>query len=372
MSYDGLEEAVKNSDFIMESVAENVDVKKSVYKRINKYLPPHAIIATGTSGLSVDLIAEEFDEVKRERFFGVHFFNPPYNMVLCEFILSKFSNREVAADLKEYLKSVLHRNVVEVKNTAAFMGNRIGFQFMNLALQFAEKYRHRGGIDYIDTIMGGFTGRAMSPLTTSDFVGLDVHEAIVDNIYRNTNDYEHESFIMPEFSLNMIRENHLGKKSGIGLYKPVRHADGTKETYVYDIETKEYRPKREYNFPFAECMISFLKNGEYEKSFKILVNDKSPEAKICLELLLRYALYGIYASKTIGEDIHSADKVMASGFNWVPPLCVYHILDNAGGFVKLANEVLPRGVLEDADLGETLSDLSSSNYDFRPFFKAKG
>ena len=140
-------------------------------------------------------------------------------MTLCEFIPSQYADKTQAHLLKLYLRDVLHRNVVEVKDTAAFMGNRIGFQFINLALQFAEKYKYSGGIDYIDTIMGGFTGRAMAPLTTSDFVGLDVHQAIVKNIYENTCDYEHNSFVLPAFVQEMIREKRLGRKSGAGLYK---------------------------------------------------------------------------------------------------------------------------------------------------------
>ncbi len=372
ISYDNLEEAVKNSDFIMESVAENIEVKKSVYRLINQYIPLNAIIATGTSGLSIDILANELDIYNRNRFFGVHFFNPPYNMTLCEFILSKYSNREVATELKAYLNTVLLRNVVEVKNTVAFMGNRIGFQFINLSLQFAEKYKYSGGIDYIDSIMGGFTGRAMPPLATADFVGLDVHKAIVDNIYRNTTDYEHESFNIPNFALKMVENNRLGRKSGIGLYKLIYHTDDSKEVYVYDVDKDEYRPKRTYSFPFAEQMIAYFKNGDYVKALKVLISNKSPEAKICLELLIRYTIYGIYTSKTIGEDIHSADKVMASGFNWVPPLCIYGILNDAYGFVNIARDMLPESILQAANLDELLSVVPATEYDYRPFFKAKG
>ena len=372
VSYDELSECIKKSDLIIESVIEDICIKKSVYQKVNEYIPPNAIIATGTSGLSVDVLAEQLDEDKRKRFFGVHFFNPPYNMTLCEFIPSKYSDRQVALELKDYLRFNLLRNVVEVKNTAAFMGNRIGFMFINLALQFAEKYKYSGGIDYIDSIMGGFTGRAMPPLGTSDFVGLDVHKAIVDNIYNNINDYEHESFVIPEFVQSMINENHLGRKSGIGLYKLVYHGDNSKEVYVYDIETNMYRPKRKYSFPFAEHMIAYLRNGDYAKAFSSLISNKSPEARICVELLVRYVLYGIFTSKTIGEDIHSADKVMASGFNWIPPLCVYNVLNANGEFEKISKELLPPNILNNLKLDDVLSDLPLSNYDYRPFFKAKG
>ena len=370
--YDDLDACIAESDFIMECVAEDLEVKKALYRRISSSIPKRAIVASGTSGLSINTLAEELDKERRRQFFGVHFFNPPYSITLCEFIPSQYADKTQAHLLKLYLRDVLHRNVVEVKDTAAFMGNRIGFQFINLALQFAEKYKYSGGIDYIDTIMGGFTGRAMAPLTTSDFVGLDVHQAIVKNIYENTCDYEHNSFVLPAFVQEMIREKRLGRKSGAGLYKLVRHSGGAKEIYVYDIETQEYRPKRKYSFPFAEHMIFHLRNGNYEMAFRVLVNNHSPEAEICLELLVRYVLYSLYVSRTVGEDIHSSDKVMASGFNWAPPLCVYNALQLAENFERLADRILPAELKNLLDMNEILVDIPSSEYDFRPYFKAKG
>ena len=121
------------------------------------------------------------------------------------------------ASLKEYLSEKLHRTIAESKDLPAFLGNRIGFYVMNEALQYAEKYQDNGGIDYIDSLLGPFTGRTMAPLTTSDFVGLDVHKAIVDNIYENTNDYVHEKFVLPTFVQELIDEGRLGRKTRQGL-----------------------------------------------------------------------------------------------------------------------------------------------------------
>jgi 3-hydroxyacyl-CoA dehydrogenase len=212
MIYDDLEKCISSSDLVFESVSEDIRIKKHVYMKIAKYLQPRTVIGTGTSGLSINEISECFDEIVRPNFMGIHMYNPPYNMTLCEIIPSKYTDVNVLNGMKTYLKCVLHRNVVEVKDKPAFMGNRIGFQFINEALQFAETYKDNGGIDYIDSILGPFTGRSMAPLTTSDFVGLDVHKAIVDNVYNNTEDYAHETFVMPEFALKL---NNLSTLSNI-------------------------------------------------------------------------------------------------------------------------------------------------------------
>jgi 3-hydroxyacyl-CoA dehydrogenase len=365
VSYDKLPECVAQSDLILESVAEDFDIKKSIYKLINPHIPANAIIASGTSGLSIEALAEQLDPDKRKRFFGVHFFNPPYNLTLCELIPSKYSDTQLSDDLKIYLKNTLFRNVVVVKDTAAFMGNRIGFMFINLAMQYAVRFKGEGGIDYMDSILGGFTGRAMKPLVTADFVGLDVHKAIVDNIYSHTNDYEHEAFLLPAFTQELISENKLGRKTGSGLY-------ASKGQEVYDVATKAYRQKGKYQHPFAVSMIDLIRSGDYALAISSLVRNESQEARLCLELLVRYALYGIYESKTIGEDVHSADKVMASGFNWIPPLCVYNVLNRARKFDEIAYEIVPQEILRGLSLDELLTDIPESEYDYRPFFKAKG
>jgi len=181
-----LEKCVAESDLVFESSKEDIGVKKEIAAQVAKTLRPHAVSCTGSSGLSITEIANCYPDGLKEHFFGVHMFNPPYSMSLCELTPTAFSDKAMQAELKEYLSKKLIRTVVQVKDSPAFLGNRIGFQFINEALQYAEKYKDNGGIDYIDALLGSFTGRTMPPLTTSDFVGLDVHKAIVDNIYENT------------------------------------------------------------------------------------------------------------------------------------------------------------------------------------------
>ena len=101
-----------------------------------------------------------------------------------------------------------------------------GTVVMHEALQYAERYQDNGGIDYIDALLGPFTGRTMPPISTADFVGLDVHKAIVDNIYENTNDYVHEKFVLPAYAQKLIDEKKLGRKSGEGLYKLIKNDSG--------------------------------------------------------------------------------------------------------------------------------------------------
>ena len=364
-----LEECVVESDLIFESSVENIHIKTEIAKRVAKVLKETAVSCTGTSGLSITSLAECYPEELRSHFFGVHMFIPPYNMSLCEFIPTKYSDKQTAEELKVYLEKKLYRTVVEVKDSPAFLGNRIGFQFINEALQYAEKYKDNGGIDYIDAILGSFTGRTMAPLTTSDFVGLDVHKAIVDNLYENTNDYAHETFVLPEFVENLVSEKRLGRKKGVGLYQLVRYESGLKRHTVLDIGTGLYRDEFSYVFPFADKMKKYIAEGDYQKAFDGLVNNQALEAEICRHFLLNYIVYSLYATKEVGYTIEAADDVMATGFKWCPPLAMFHAFNAVTDVPTLMRAALP-DVCDKVDLDGLLEEIKPSKYDYRLYFKS--
>lgn len=367
--FDSLEACVAESDLVFESSKEELRVKEEIARRVAKALRPHAVSCTGTSGLSITDIASCYPENLRGHFFGVHMFNPPYNMSLCELTPTAYADPAMKAELKAYLEKVLYRTVVEVKDSPAFLGNRIGFQFINEALQFAERFRDNGGIDYIDAILGSFTGRSMAPLTTSDFVGLDVHKAIVDNIFENTGDYAHDTFVLPRFVEKLIGQKKLGRKSGGGLYQLVKYDNGLKRQTVLDIDTGLYRDAIPYVFPFADKMKEYIAEGEYQKAFKQLVNNKSLEAEICRHFLLNYIIYSLYATKEVGYTIEAADDVMAAGFNWCPPLAMYQALSSVTDVPALIRENLP-DVCDKVDIDELFAEIKPSKYDYRLYFKS--
>ena len=364
-----LEECVSKSDLVFESCPEDIKIKSEIARRVGSSLRSASVSCTGSSGLSIKSLAECYPAEHRERFFGVHMFNPPYTMSLCEVIPTEYSDKEVFSDLKKYLSEKLYRTVVEVKDSPAFLGNRIGFYFINEALQFAEKYKDYGGIDYIDSILGSFTGRTMPPLVTSDFVGLDVHRAIVDNIYNNTNDYAHDSFILPEFAKELINEKKLGRKSGMGLYQFIKLDNGQRRQAVYDVNSGSCRDVIPYAFPFADKMKKCIMEGDYKKAFEHLIGNNSQEAVICLSFLLKYIVYALYAAEEIGDTICAADDVMATGFKWCPPLAMYSALSTITDVPALIKERLPE-ICVKIDIEHYLKEIKPSKYDYRLYFKS--
>ncbi len=356
-TYDNLEECLKNSDYIIETIVEDYSEKERIHKLINKYMKADAISSSVTSGISINGLASCYSEAHKKSFLGIHFFNPPYSLPLCEVIPSKFTNKDIAKFIKNYLSKILNRKVIVVKDEPAFLANRIGFMFINQAMQYAEDYKDNGGIDYIDTILGKFTGRNMAPMETADFVGLDVHKAIVDNVYEHTNDYAHEKFKLPNYVLDLIEDGRYGTKSGEGLY---RNSDE-----VYDIKTEEYRKKKNYKIDFIDKVIEDFKIGEYEKGLETILLDNSIESEICIRFLVDYIVYSLTISKEIAENITDCDIAMAEGFNWIPPIALLEFigkekfkeLTSKYGYDKLMNNI-------------NIQNLKS-NYQYEKFLKAK-
>lgn len=372
-TYDDFEDCIAQSDWVFESVAENTAIKSEIYQRINKCKKPNTIVTTGTSGFSINELGENFDEAGKARYFGTHFFNPPYSLTLCEIIPSEKTDRKLFNEMSAYLKDVLYRDVIETTDTPAFLGNRIGFHFCNKALQYAEKYKKEGGIDYIDAILGGFSGRSMAPLGTVDFVGLDVHKAIVDNLYAKTNDYDRDVFILPAYVQKLIDEGKLGRKAKEGLFKVITNPDKTKQFMVYDIESGSLRPVKKYQFQFAKDMVAELAYGNYDKAFDLLKAASSQEAKLCKHFLVSYITYSIVIAQTVSPAITDADIAMSTGWNWIGPVALMQAMGGYEEVLKMAKDVD-----FDGNLVKQLTGINDVNkkavqvpFDYRKSFRAK-
>ena len=377
--YEHLEECIRESDLIFEACTEDWDVKKDVHSRISAVIAEddvdgaNKIICSGTSGLPLTRLAELYPEKYRHQFMGMHFFNPPYQMTLCEMMPTVYTeaDRSIFEAVKDYAKVILRRTVIEAKDSPAFLGNRIGFQFICEAMHVAEKYKYSGGIDYIDSILGPFTGRSMAPLVTANFVGLDVCAAIMENLYENTEDFSHDAYAIPKYMKQMLQKGRIGRKAGAGFYKTVIHDSGVKIHQVYDIEHDSYREQIRYTFPFAENMIASLRVGDYETAMRTLVTNQSMEAKLCCEFLIKYIIYSLSMAHELGCGIRAADAAMAAGFHWCPPLALMEAFNTVTDFKQLCKERLDEDILRIIEEQKLFEHLEKSRYDYRKFLLAK-
>ena len=152
-------------------------------------------------------------------------------------------------------------------------------------------------------------------------------------------------------------------------YRLIKEDNGSKRQMVLDLNTGAYRELIPYAFPFADKMKKYIAEGDYAKAFERLVNNRSQEAEICLSFLLKYIVYSLYAAKEVGDSVHSADDVMATGFNWCPPLAMYQALSAVADVSALIHDRLPE-TCQKIDVDHYLWDVKPSKYDYRVYFKS--
>lgn len=355
---DDLEKAVADSDWVFECVAESYEVKEPLAKRIAAVRKPGTLVSTVSSGLSIERLASFFDEDGKKHYYGTHFFNPPYKLVLCELITHPGNDPRYTQDLAEYLTRPLLRHVIVANDKPGFAGNRIGFQLMNEVAQLAEKHQDKGGIFLMDSLLGGYTGRAMSPLATADLVGLDVHKAIVDNIHENTKDVAHDTFVLPGYMQKLIDGGALGNKAGKGLYLRQTGADGKKQKLVYNTKTGDYEPLPKIDIPFKKAAANAIAESDYVGAAEIFKTAQGFEADLLRYFIARYISYSFWLVPEV-TDQAGVDGAMGFGFNWVPPSAW---VDFLGGLD------VTRKFIADAGL-EVPPYLKDAKDDGGPFFK---
>ncbi len=171
-------------DLVIEAIAERMDWKLDLYKKIAPFVAPHAIVASNTSGLSITKLSEALPEAIKPRFCGIHFFNPPRYMYLVELIATPTTQPQILDDLETFVTSGLGKGVVRAKDTPNFIANRVGIAGMLATMREVEKF----GLTYdvVDDLTGKKLGRASSgTFRTADVVGLDTMAHVIKTLQDN-------------------------------------------------------------------------------------------------------------------------------------------------------------------------------------------
>ena len=242
---------IVDADWIIEAVAENLEIKRSLLAKVAQHRKPESIVTTNTSGLPVHLIAEGLPEEFQRHWAGTHFFNPPRYMKLVEVIPGPKTLPGVLDILSDFCDRRLGKGVVFAKDTPNFIANRIGTFSMLNALRLMSTLRMT--IEEVDACTGPAVGWPKSAtFRTADIVGLDVLMHVVRNIYETAPDDElREAYKVPRLVEEMAKRNWLGDKTGQGFYKRLK-GEGEREILTLDVNTMEYRPRQKAKFASIE------------------------------------------------------------------------------------------------------------------------
>src|SRR5690606_11025956 len=210
---------LEDCDLVIEAIAERLDWKHDLYRTVAQSIAPHAIFATNTSGLSIARLADGLDAELRERFCGVHFFNPPRYMPLVELIPTHDTRAEILDGLEAFLTTTLGKSVVRAKDTPNFVGNRVGI--FSILATIVEADKHGLPYDVVDALTGERMGRAKSgTFRTADVVGRDTMSHVIRPMQDNLPaDPSAAHFATPAVLAGLLEKGALGQKTGAGFYQ---------------------------------------------------------------------------------------------------------------------------------------------------------
>jgi len=317
-------------DWIIEAVVENLDIKRSLLKKVEAIRRPGTIITTNTSGLPVGKIAEGFSDDFRRAWFGTHFFNPPRYMRLLELIPTPEADRGLIGAISHFCDMRLGKGVVLAKDTPNFIGNRIGtFSVLNVMRLMQEM---DFAIEDVDALTGQAVGWPKSAtFRTIDLVGLDILGHVVGNMTTNVHD-ERRDLRLPDFFGQMLQRKWLGDKTKGGFYKKVKGRDGGEdERLALDWKTLEYHPRQKPKFPALDMAKNIEETGARVRM--ILGIDGAPQKGDRAAAFLWAALSDLWTYSAnrvpeISDSIVEIDRAMRLGFNW--ELGPFELWDAAG------------------------------------------
>jgi 3-hydroxyacyl-CoA dehydrogenase len=312
---------LKQCDWVIEAVAENLEIKRALLDRVVPHLAPQAVLSTNTSGLPIAKIAAGLKS-HRDRFFGTHFFNPPRYMQLLEIIPTAESDSALIAGFATFADRVLGKQVVFANDTPNFIGNRIGvFVMFSASTLMLEQGL---SIEEVDALTGPALGFPRTgTFRLADMVGIDILAHVAANFPQGVTPGGFSEKLQ-----EIVKRGWLGDKSGQGFYKKARGADGKDQRMVLDLSAFEYRPSAKPALPSLEM----AKNAAtVQERIKLLLANDPKKDKAARFLWPFLSSFWNFAAERVGEaanDAPSIDQAMRAGFNW--ELGPFELWDAAG------------------------------------------
>ena len=294
-------------DLVIEAIAERMDWKLDLYRKIAPHVAPHALLASNTSGLSITALSEALPQVMRPRFCGIHFFNPPRYMALVELINTPATEPANLDALETFVTSTLGKGVVRAKDSPNFIANRVGIAGMLATMKEVANFGL--SIDVVDDLTGKKMGRASSgTFRTADVVGLDtmahVIKTLQDTLSLETDPF-YASFATPEVLQQLLALGHLGQKTKAGFYKKQG-----RDVLRFDAESGEYVAAGQ---KADEVYARMLKKPAAER-LRLLRNSEGAQGRFLWAILRNGFHYAAVHLATIADNARDVDLCLRWGF----------------------------------------------------------
>ena len=301
-------EQLRDCDLIIEAIAERMEWKNDLYRQIAPFIAPTAIIASNTSGLSINRLAEGLPEALRPRFCGIHFFNPPRYMHLVELIATQGTAPELLDNLESWLVSRLGKGIVRALDTPNFVANRVGV-FSILAVMHHTQ-RLGLGFDVVDSLTGPIIGRPKSATyRTADVVGLDTLAHVIKTMQDTLPaDPWHGHYRVPAWLAALIGKGALGQKTRAGIFRKEGRA-----IQVLDLGLQDYRDSAA---DVDAGVLAILKQRDPAVRFAQLRASEQPQAQFLWAIFRDIFHYTAFHLADIADNARDLDFAMRWGFGW--------------------------------------------------------
>ena len=308
-SYKSDLEKITQVDWVLEAVAENLDIKLKVYDTILPLLKKSAILTTNTSGITLKELSQKFSPELKNKFMVSHFFNPPRYMHLLELIRGEETSLETYNTISNFGKNILGKGIVPAKDCPNFIGNRVGIFGLMSTINIALKMEI--DIEIVDALTGSISGRPKSAtFRTADIIGLDVLKSVAMTTYKKSTDDESiEMFKIPEIMEILIANGSLGQKAKSGFYKK----DNNGNILVFDLNNKKYRSMKKVDLGLDE---EIVQGSNVSLQINTLINLNSKYGKFFWEILSEMLLYCANRVHEISDSYKDIDNAMKWGFGW--------------------------------------------------------
>ncbi|MGH7638308.1 MAG: 3-hydroxyacyl-CoA dehydrogenase/enoyl-CoA hydratase family protein [Gemmatimonadaceae bacterium] len=289
-------------DLVIEAIIEQLEPKRELYGRLADVLRPGALMASNTSGIPMTQLVEGRSKDFRERFLGMHFFNPPRYLHLLEIIAAPDTTDDALRAARTFSERILGKGTIRAKDVPGFVANRLGVYGMVLALRMLDEFDLT--IDEVDALTGPALGRAKSAtFRTADLTGLDVLDHVAKELAHATG----EDFELPDWVQQLIAKGQLGEKSGAGFYRKV-----AKEIQTLDRATMDYRPQKKLEPDIA----SQLARLPLEQRFARVKELEGKHGEFARQYLVRLSHFVLERTPQVAYDVPSVDRAMEWGYAW--------------------------------------------------------
>lgn len=298
---------VADCDWIIEAVIERLDIKQSLYQRLEAVRKPGSVVSSNTSTIPLQDLVAGLPERFAADFMITHFFNPPRYMRLMEVTQGETTRADAVESVAAFCDRALGKGVVRCKDTPGFIANRIGIYWIQVAILEAMELGLT--VEEADAIAGRPMGIPKTGVFgLSDLVGIDLMPHLMESLKRTLpeGDAFHSKAVIPELIQKMIADGYTGRKGKGGFYR-LNRSGGQKVKEAIDLSSGDYRPA-------GKARLASL--GAAKAGLKVLVQHPDQGGQYAWRVLSQVLSYAASLVPQIADQVTAVDEAMRLGYNW--------------------------------------------------------